>query len=83
MAYFRAIMTYGQSFGILRLLRWCREFKTWMHELAGAPFRAESCKVVDAENTTNMSVSAMRTMPAETTVIPGNYKKSHLHIMLV
>lgn len=43
MTYFRAIVTYRQTFSILCLFWRCREFKSWMHELTAAPFRTKSC----------------------------------------
>jgi len=50
---------------------WTRKFKSRMSIGALGSQRAEACQVVDAQHPSHMSVSAVWTVPAETSVIPG------------
>lgn len=47
-----------------------RELEAGMHVLAGLAVRTKPGQVVAAEHSANMSMPALRSMPAETTVIP-------------
>jgi len=66
------VACYHNLFAHFRVhVRRARQFKPWMGICALGSCRAETCQVVDTKHPAHMSVSAVGTVPTETSVIPG------------
>lgn len=68
-------MTDGQnSLIVVFLVGWGGQLKSWVHVFASSAFWTQPSQVVAAEHSAHVSMPTLRTVPAETAVIPASSK---------